>query len=94
MKKHRPHCVSLELTTDCYFSLDCWLKQNGIGEFALLGPAPCPILKINYNFRYRLTLRCQVTRPVRLMLAQLLRLFQQDRQHRGLNAWVDVNGYD
>ena len=75
-------------------SLDHWLKQNGIGEFALLGPAPCPILKINYNFRYRLTLRCQVTRPVRLMLAQLLRLFQQDRQHRGLNAWVDVNGYD
>ena len=75
-------------------SLDAWLKQNGIGEFALLGPAPCPILKINYNFRYRLTLRCQVTRPVRLMLAQLLRLFQQDRQHRGLNAWIDINGFD
>ena len=75
-------------------TLDNWLKQNGAGEFALLGPAPCPIMKINYNFRYRLTLRCRVTRPVRLMLAQLLRLFQQDRQHRGVNAWVDVNGYD
>ena len=24
----RPHCVSLELTTDCYFSLDCWLKKG------------------------------------------------------------------
>ncbi len=75
-------------------SLDAWLKQNGIGEFALLGPAPCPILKINYNFRYRLTLRCMAQRPVRLMLAQLLRLFQQDRQHRGLNAWIDINGFD
>ncbi|MBE6951584.1 MAG: primosomal protein N' [Ruminococcaceae bacterium] len=75
-------------------SLDAWLKQNGVGEFALLGPAPCPIMKINYNFRYRLTLRCAVTRPVRLMLAQLLRLFQQDRQHRGVNAWIDVNGFD
>ena len=75
-------------------SLDHWLKQNGIGEFALLGPAPCPILKINYNFRYRLTLRCMAQRPVRLMLAQLLRLFQQDRQHRGLNAWIDINGFD
>ena len=41
----------------------------------VLGPAPCPVMKINYNFRYRLTLRCPVTRPVRLMLAQLLRLF-------------------
>ena len=75
-------------------SLDAWLKQNGIREFALLGPAPCPILKINYNFRYRLTLRCAVTRPVRLMLAQLLRLFQQDKRHKGVNAWVDVNGFD
>ena len=75
-------------------SLDHWLKQNGVGEFALLGPAPCPIMKINYNFRYRLTLRCRVTRPIRLMLAQLLRLFQQDRQHRGVNAWIDVNGFD
>ena len=75
-------------------SLDVWLKQNGVGEFALLGPAPCPVMKINYNFRYRLTLRCQVTRPVRLLLAQLLRLFQQDKQHRGINAWIDVNGFD
>ena len=75
-------------------SLDHWLKQNGAGEFALLGPAPCPVMKINYNFRYRLTLRCQVTRPVRLMLAQLLRLFQQDKQHKGVNAWIDVNGFD
>ena len=75
-------------------SLHCWLKQNGVGEFALLGPATCPVMKINYNFRYRLTLRCQVTRPVRLLLAQLLRLFQQDRQHRGINAWIDVNGFD
>ena len=75
-------------------TLDAWLRQNGAGEFALLGPAPCPIMKINYNFRYRLTLRGQVTRPVRLLLAQLLRLFLQDKQHRGVNAWVDVNGYD
>ena len=75
-------------------SLDAWLKQNGLGEFALLGPAPCPVMKINYNFRYRLTLRCQVTRPVRLLLAQLLRLFQQDKQQRGINAWIDINGFD
>ena len=75
-------------------SLGQWLEQSGAGEFALLGPAPCPVMKINYNFRYRLTLRCSVTRPVRQMLAQLLRLFLQDKQHRGVNAWVDVNGFD
>ena len=75
-------------------SLGQWLEHAGAGEFALLGPAPCPVMKINYHFRYRLTLRCSVTRPVRQMLAQLLRLFLQDKQHRGVNAWIDVNGYD
>ena len=29
-----------------------------------------------------------------LALAQLLRLFLQDRQHRGVNAWIDINGFD
>ena len=75
-------------------SLDAWLRQAGAGEFALLGPAPCPVMKINYNFRYRLTLRCRVTRPIRQMMAQLLRLFLQDKQHRGVSAWVEVNGFD
>ncbi len=73
-------------------SLYTWLK--GTGEFQLLGPAPCPILKINYNFRYRLTLRCSMTRQVRQMLAQLLRLFHQDKQNRGISVYIDVNGFD
>ncbi len=75
-------------------SLGAWLRQAGVGAFDLLGPAPCPILKINYNFRYRLTLRCPMTKAVRKLTAQLLRLFLQDKQHRGVNAYVDVNGFD
>ncbi len=75
-------------------SLGDWLNKAGAVAFQLLGPAPCPILKINYNFRYRLTLRCQMTRPMRQMLAQLLRLFLQDKQNRGVSAYVDVNGFD
>ncbi len=75
-------------------SLGGWMEQQGMGEFVLLGPAPCPILKINYNFRYRLTLRCRMDRPVRQMLAFLLRQFYQDKQNRGVSAFVDVNGYD
>ncbi len=74
-------------------SLGTWL-QGAKTEFQLLGPAPCPVLKINYHFRYRLTLRCPMTKQVRQMTAQLLRLFHQDKQHRGVNAYVDVNGFD
>ena len=61
---------------------------------SVLGPAPCPVPKINYNFRYRLTLRCTMTRPLRQLLAHLLRQFSQDKENRGVSAFVDVNGYE
>ena len=60
----------------------------------VLGPAPCPVPKINYHFRYRLTLRCVMTKELRQLLAHMLRQFAQDRENRGVSAFVDVNGYD
>ena len=59
-----------------------------------LGPAPCAVPKINYNFRYQLTLRCRMTKQLRLLLAHLLRQFSQDRQNRDVTAFIDVNGFD
>ena len=60
----------------------------------VLGPAPCAVPKINYNFRYRLTLRCRMSRNLRLLIAHLLRQFSQDKLNRKVNAFVDVNGFD
>ena len=60
----------------------------------VLGPAPCAVPKINYNFRYRLTLRCHMSRNLRLLIAHLLRQFSQDKLNRKVNAFVDVNGFD
>lgn len=60
----------------------------------VLGPAPCPVPKINYHFRYRLTLRCKMTPALRRLLAHMLRQFSQDKQNRGISAFVDVNGYE
>ena len=60
----------------------------------VLGPAPCAVPKINYNFRYQLTLRCRMTRNLRLLLAHLLREFSRDRGNKGVSAFADVNGYD
>ena len=60
----------------------------------VLGPAPCVVPKINYHFRYQLTLRCRMTKRLRLLLAHLLRQFSQDKANRGVNAFVDVNGFD
>ena len=63
-------------------------------SYTVLGPAPCPVPKINYNYRYRLTLRCKMNTPLRRLLAHLLRQFSQDRENRGVSAFIDINGFD
>ncbi len=77
-------------------SLESCLKLREYQEqnCTVLGPAPCPVPKINYNFRYRLSLRCAMTKPLRLLLAHLLRQCAQDRENRGVSVYIDVNGFD
>ena len=77
-------------------SLNTCLKQPGYAQeiCRVLGPAPCAVPKINYNFRYRLTLKCRMTRLLRLLLAHLLRQFLQDGVNRGVSSFVDINGYE
>lgn len=60
----------------------------------VLGPAPCPVPKINYNFRYRLTIRCSMTRQLGELIAHLMRQFSLDKLNRGVSVFADVNGYD
>ena len=76
-------------------SLHSWLRQQeNAGEYTLLGPAPCAVPKINYHYRYRLTLRGKLTKPLRGVIAHLLQQFSQDKLNRGVSAFADVNGYD
>ena len=63
-------------------------------QCTVLGPAPCAVPKINYNYRYRLTLRCSMDKKLRALLAHLLRQFSQDRENRGVSAFIDINGYE
>ena len=77
-------------------SLNACLKQSGYWQevCTVLGPAPCPVPKINYNFRYRLTLHCRMTKNLRLLLAHLLREFQKDNANRNVSAFIDINGFE
>ena len=68
--------------------------QYAAEKCRILGPAPCAVPKINYNFRYRLTLRCAMTRQLRLLIAHLLRQFSKDGANRGVSAFVDINGFE
>ncbi len=70
------------------------LPEYTAANCSVLGPAPCPVPKINYHYRYRLTLRGKVSRPLRLLLAHLLRQFAQDKENRGVSAFIDINGFD
>ncbi len=72
----------------------CLEASGGERDWSLLGPAPCPVPKINYNFRYRVTLRCRMDREKRQLIAHLLRQFSQDKENRGVFAFADVNGFD
>ncbi len=77
-------------------SLIACLKEPSYKEeiCTVLGPAPCIVPKINYNFRYRLTLRCRMSRNLRLLIAHLLRQFSQDKMNRKVSAFVDINGLE
>ncbi len=77
-------------------SLAACLAQPGYAQerCQILGPAPCTVPKINYNFRYRLTLRCRLTKALRGLLAHLLREFAKDGANRGVSAFPDFNGFE
>ena len=77
-------------------SLNILLKQPGFEQeqCTVLGPAPCPVPKINYNFRYRLTLHCRMTKNLRHLLSHLLREFSKDNENRNVSAFIDINGFE
>ncbi len=66
--------------------------QNG--AYTTLGPAAAPIARVNLYYRYRLTLAGTNTRPLRQLIAGLVREFSRDRQTRGVAISADVNAYD
>ena len=77
-------------------TLEGWLRlpaYEGL-EVQLLGPAPASIAKINERYRYRLTMACANTKPVRDMIAALLRAAQTDKENKGVSVTADVNPLD
>jgi primosomal protein N' (replication factor Y) len=50
--------------------------------------------KINYHYRFRLTLRCKLDKQLRGMIAHLLRQFAKDKEVRGVTAYADIDPLD
>ena len=72
------------------------LREVGLGSAVtdLLGPAPAPVARINNRFRFRLTLLCVNSKPLRLELSRLIQSFSKEKENRGVTLYVDVNGYE
>lgn len=60
----------------------------------LLGPSPAPVAKVNYTYRYRLTLLCKNSRALRQLLARQLQSFFSEKTNRGVSAFADVDPYE
>lgn len=70
-------------------------REPACGDrWQLLGPAPAAIAKINYTYRYRLSLQAGNSRRLRQIISFCLCEFAKDRQNRGVNAFADINAYD
>ena len=70
-----------------------WLDIPGYkGRYCkILGPIPAAIAKVNNRYRYRLTLKGTNDRPMRELVAHLLRCAQADRKNRGVSITADVD---
>ena len=60
----------------------------------LLGPAPASVARVNYSYRYQLTLVCRNSAPLRRLLAFLLAEFAKDKKNKGITAFLDINSYN
>lgn len=68
------------------------LDQKNPAE--VLGPAPAPILKVNNNYRYRVTLVGKNDRTTRELIAAAIKHFSTQRENRKLHIFADCNMVD
>ena len=57
----------------------------------VLGPTPGSILKINENYRYKLTVKCRNDKQFRDLLRQVLSLYEQEKLPAKATAVVDLH---
>lgn len=80
-------CAFLRNTVQQWLALPAYRER----QCKVLGPIPAAVAKVNNRFRYRLTLIGSNDRPMRELVAHLLRCAQSDRKNRGVSITADVD---
>lgn len=70
-----------------------WKGQPSVA-CRLLGPAPDRVVKVNNRYRYHLTLQTKNTKPMRELVAHVVRQAQKDKANRGVCVYGDINPQD
>lgn len=60
----------------------------------VLGPAPLSVLRVNNNYRYRVTLCAPPGRGMRRLIADIVSRYSSDKQFRGVSVYADTNPSD
>lgn len=82
--------------------LDCALRVRDELEFAIrnssgarvLGPAPLSVLKVNNNYRYRVTLCAAPGNGMRRLIAGIIMKYSADKKYRSVAIYADTNPSD
>lgn len=71
--------------------LDATRLESGV---RVLGPAPLSVLRVNNNYRYRVTLCAPPGRGLRRFVADIVARYSSDKQFRGVSVYADTNPSD
>lgn len=71
--------------------LDATRSESGV---RVLGPAPLSVLRVNNNYRYRVTLCAPPGRGLRRFVADIVARYSSDKQFRGVSVYADTNPSD
>lgn len=71
--------------------LDASRSESGV---RVLGPAPLSVLRVNNNYRYRVTLCAPPGRGLRRFVADIVARYSSDKQFRGVSVYADTNPSD
>jgi primosomal protein N' (replication factor Y) len=63
-------------------------------EWEILGPAPAPVVKVNDLYRYRTTVIGRNEKPLRDLLAHMMREFARRKENRNMHIYTDCNLMD
>lgn len=73
--------------------LKTYIKENNIRiPLRVLGPAPCTLERINNRYRYRLIIKCRLSKELRDMVFSCLDSFHKLKKYAEVRVTADING--